>query len=227
VVIPLCPPRVSYQALKDFFLLRDRRLRRQYSRTIEAHKTQLDHYDFSNSWAAGNLPLWIWLINRKIESKELKILEIGSYEGQSAIIFLNLAPDSQITCVDTWRGSDEHPEDMYSQVEARFDSNTSTYMSRITKIKQTSDSFFQQHSDEKFDLIYLDGSHRREDVLRDGLQAFDALKPGGFLIFDDFLWFFYPEARDNPVGGIAEFARLLRQRLSIVYVGYQIVLKKT
>ena len=37
-----------------------------------------------------------------------------------------------------------------------------------------------------FDLIYIDGSHRRDDVMVDSLLAWSLLREGGFIIFDDY-----------------------------------------
>jgi len=36
------------------------------------------------------------------------ILEIGSYERRSALFFFDNFKDSNMHCVDTWSGSDEH-----------------------------------------------------------------------------------------------------------------------
>ena len=41
---------------------------------------------------------------------------------------------------------------------------------------------------EPFDLVYIDGSHQAPDVLTDAVLAFQLLKVGGVMIFDDYLW---------------------------------------
>jgi hypothetical protein len=47
-----------------------------------------------------------------------------------------------------------------------------------------------------FDFIYIDGSHMRVDVLLDAVLAWQLLKPGGFMVLDDYEW---NEYRDNMV----------------------------
>ena len=42
--------------------------------------------------------------------------------------------------------------------------------------------------DETGDFIYVDGSHESHQVLRDAVNAERALKPGGILAFDDYMW---------------------------------------
>ena len=38
---------------------------------------------------------------------------------------------------------------------------------------------------QKYDIIYIDGSHEARDVLEDAVLAYRLLKIGGLLIFDD------------------------------------------
>lgn len=47
-----------------------------------------------------------------------------------------------------------------------------------------------------FDLVYIDGSHMRVDVLVDAVLAWPLLQPGGLMVFDDYEWDRY---RDNMV----------------------------
>ncbi len=51
----------------------------------------------------------------------------------------------------------------------------------------TSDNFFQNNS-KIFDLIFIDGDHFYDQVLRDINNAWKILKNSGFLILDDYLW---------------------------------------
>ena len=41
----------------------------------------------------------------------VRVIEIGSWEGRSALFFLNFFPRSRITCIDTFAGSSEHQDD--------------------------------------------------------------------------------------------------------------------
>ena len=50
----------------------------------------------------------------------------------------------------------------------------------------TSDEFFAQN-DRKFDLIFVDGLHHYDQIRRDTVNAIQALAPGGWILFHDFL----------------------------------------
>lgn len=41
---------------------------------------------------------------------------------------------------------------------------------------------------QRFDLVYIDGSHYSHDVLSDAVLSFPLLKVGGHMLFDDYLW---------------------------------------
>ena len=120
------------------------------------------------------------------------ILEIGSYEGRSALFFLNNFKDSNIHCVDTWSGSDEHDDFDFDVIEKNFDSNTSAFQSndRLKKFKMNSNEFFLSNS-KKYDLIFVDGDHSSIQVEIDINNSWKILNNGGYLILDDYMWWFY------------------------------------
>ncbi len=60
-----------------------------------------------------------------------KNLEIGSWQGESAVVFAELFSDAHITCIDTWKGSDAL--DMSHDPEQLFDFNTAAFAKRIKK----------------------------------------------------------------------------------------------
>ena len=99
-------------------------------------------YNENEKWFCNNLNYLNNYFN-KIDNIE-KTLEIGSYEGRSAIFFLKTFPFSKISCIDTWRGSDEHSNYNFNIIEQNFDKNTFLYQKnkRLKKIKDTSNNFF-------------------------------------------------------------------------------------
>ena len=62
------------------------------------------------------------------------ILEIGSYEGRSALFFLKYFLNSKINCVDTWSGSDEHNIEDFKFIEKNFDLNTSYFQNNNIRV---------------------------------------------------------------------------------------------
>ena len=52
-------------------------------------------------WVETNLNCFLNLFE-EYQEKQLNILELGSYQGASAFLFLNLLKNSRITCVDSF-----------------------------------------------------------------------------------------------------------------------------
>src|SRR5262249_50797192 len=138
---------------------------------------------------------------------ELKrVLEIGSYEGQSALFWINFLGAS-VTCIDTWMNA-AHGVSKPREVERHFDANVGR---RVRKIKSSSTPALHQLGRENavFDLVYVDGDHSRDQVMIDSLLAWRCLRVGGIMIWDDYEDYL-PEAddRDRPTPAINTFVAL-------------------
>lgn len=149
-------------------------------------------YEFTNDW---------FNISFKNNFKDLldnneinKILEIGSFEGAVACYLADNYKNKTIYCIDHWKGNPEHQSYMEG-VYKRYLSNTYEAFSKsscnLITIKENShialaNMYFDLY--ESFDLIYVDANHNPKDVLQDAVLAFNLLKPGGFMVFDDYLW---------------------------------------
>ena len=68
-----------------------------------------------------------------------------------------------------------------------------------------SNKFFKKNKKKNYDLIYIDGNHHADNVLRDARNSFKLLNKRGFIVFDDFLWDYYNEINLNPIGGVKKF----------------------
>jgi len=163
---------------------------------------------------------------------KMSFLEIGSFEGRSAIwIAENIAdPDAEITCVDTWEGGEEHKlrgEDMAS-AEQLFDANTAACEVPVTftKIKDTSYNALASLNKKTFDFIYIDGSHVGKDVLTDACMAWPLLKAGGLMVFDDYLWGDPRDALHRPKMAIDAFVNIFGEEIELRYSGYQLIMSK-
>ena len=155
------------------------------------------------------------------------ILEIGSYEGRSALFFLNNFNDSYIHCVDTWSGSDEHDNFDFSSIEKNFDLNTSIFQSinRLKKFKMTSNEFFLNNA-KKYDLIFVDGDHSSAQVKIDINNSWNILNKGGYLILDDYMWWFYKDLKKNPSTSINSFIISHISEISSLKIWHQVIIKK-
>lgn len=184
---------------------------------------------FTNDWFTSNIPYWHqFLSNFGFYDRDIKTLEIGSWEGMSTLYILSTLPRAKHTSVDTWAGADEHQGDeLLNRIENHFDRNTIKYKDRLTKFKGTSFNFFNSViGSENFDLIYIDGSHHTDDVLIDAIKGFEQLKIGGLMIFDDYFWKYYKNAIDNPAGAVNIFLSLKLGCYEILAVYGQLILRK-
>ena len=185
--------------------------------------------NFSSDYFSVNIPYWLMLFKKcSINEKNIKALEIGSWEGMSSLFILTELPKADLTCVDTWEGSDEQKnQDVLKSIETHFDLNLEIYKNRLTKFKGTSFSFFNSCNERaQFDLIYIDGSHYCDDVICDAIKGFEQLKVGGVMIFDDYFWNYYKRPIDNPAGAINAFLKLKSGTYELVSVNNQLIIRK-
>jgi hypothetical protein len=192
-------------------------------------------YNFEHDFFTLNAAYWkiffsdLGWIHSEIQ---LKILEVGSYEGRSACWLLeNLARNSktEIFCVDLFNeGGGKQYIKTYPKRFVENCNNTGRG-NQIKIMKGLSCSVLPSLINEHkgtFDLIYIDGSHRPIDVLTDACNSFYLLKVGGFLIFDDY-------GRDSgdevPCFAIDSFLICVNQfkpRVKILKKCYQCFLQK-
>lgn len=111
------------------------------------------------------------------------------------------------------------------RVEQRFDRNLAPYGDRVEKVKARSivalDQLGQQGR--SFGLVYVDGSHARDDVIIDSFLAWRLLENGGTMIWDDYSW---GKGRASPKQGIDLFLKLHFDELECLNVGQQVIVRK-
>ena len=179
----------------------------------------------NEKWFCNNLN---YLTNNFKNINNIKdVLEIGSYEGRSAIFFLKNFNGCNISCVDTWSGSDEHDIIDFKLIEKNFDLNTEFYQSNkhLTKYKMTSNEFFKKNH-KNFDLIYVDGDHSSDQVKIDLINSWNSLKNGGFLVLDDYMWWYYKDLKKNPSTSINDFIKKNISDISKLIVWHQVIIQK-
>ena len=153
-------------------------------------------------------------------------LEIGSYEGNSALFMADSFPETKVYCVDNWEGTEEYSNNLsFSQIEQNFDHNIDNYKN-IIKIKCLSDKFFK-HNNLIFDVIYVDGYHLGDQVYKDCSNAWKYLKKDGLLICDDFIWGDNENIKNNPCFSINQFLKDIKNLHKLERVSNsQIFIKK-
>lgn len=139
-----------------------------------------------SDWVSYHLPYWErWF--EPLKDRPVKFLEIGSFEGRSAVWFLdNILTHSEasIMCIDPWEW--DH-RDFPVDAEANCRSNLAPYGSKVTLVKGYSVDILPK-IDFKIDGCYIDGSHHAKDCLTDMVFCWRLLNPGGLMLVDDYGW---------------------------------------
>ena len=187
---------------------------------------------FATDWTSWHFPNWARLL-APYRGKSARVMEIGSWEGRSALFFLNYLPRARVVCIDTFEGGQEHQaaaeaEDFLPHLEKRFDTNTAAFADRIEKIKARSADALAQLGIEnrRFDIAYIDGSHRAADVYSDAALTWPLMAPGALVIFDDYQWDMMPTPLDNPKPGVDAFLTAFEGQYRMVHNDYQVAVVK-
>lgn len=119
------------------------------------------------------------------------MVEIGSYQGESAEVFLKSGRIRKIYCVDPWQMYYD-PDDGaaftdMARVEADFDRRLAGD-ARVVKVKGTIDTFVGKYADvfKEIDLVYVDGLHTYEGVKYDIETIMKHFRPRVALAGHDF-----------------------------------------
>ena len=184
--------------------------------------------DFTSDWSSSRFPTWASLLADWVEA-DIRILEIGSWEGRSAVFFLEYFRRSRLTCIDTFEGSPflrSHPTwgKAVPDSRRRFDFNVAPYGDRVEIFHSHSVPalFSLVQSARLFDLIYIDGSHDQDDVLMDTLLSWRLLADRGILIWDDYN---FPVPRPPQVA-IDTFVKMNAGEIEELHRGSQLIVRK-
>lgn len=151
-------------------------------------------------------------------NRPVKYLEIGSYTGISASLILSHPMPTFATLVDPCVLPKEHYNGTYDQ-EATIRKNLALVFPRnrdcsIQRPWELRVGFSPQAlpKTDSFDIIFIDGDHSTRGVWADYQNTIDLLRPGGFMVFDDYL-----DARYSPEvrGAVDDIAR----RTELVAIG--------
>lgn len=180
----------------------------------------------TSDWTSGNFDVW----RRHIGGRPVaSVLEIGSWEGRSAIFFLEYCAPCSITCIDTFAGAPEHADmPSLSSIEQNFDANLAPYGARVEKIKSGSLSALTKlvEQNRTYDLVYVDGSHARDDVLVDSVLGWRLLALDGLMIWDDYRWGAERPDHERPQRAVEAFLSMHADEIEIVHVNGQVLARK-
>lgn len=188
----------------------------------------MSEYEFTVDWFEQYRGTWDAVLNM---FPPRKVLEIGSFEGRSACYLierLSNVENSELYCVDTWEGGEDHAGYDMGPVEGRFLRNTAIASAKSdNKCKPiilkglSSDILIKLISEGHsgtFDMIYIDGSHQAPDVLEDLVLSYKLCKAPGIIICDDYLWRCptIPNIVHEPKIAIDSFVNIYRERVGLI-----------
>ena len=159
-------------------------------------------------------------------------IEIGTWKGEMAEAIMDhilTNPACNLYCIDTFAGSPEHHlagiDCTMIETEARKRLERFSFMVKIAKSR--SHTVLRAISGELADFVYVDAGHDSQNVLRDSVLAFDLLKVGGVLIWDDYAWNVFPEPTKCPKIAIDAFLACYANQIELLGMGWQVAVKKT
>jgi hypothetical protein len=189
-------------------------------------------YRFSTDWVSRVVAVWKKLLEPLRGRPGVQYLEIGVFEGRSLIWMLeNILTDAtaRATAVDVFEGS--YKDTYLHNIQ---ESGWSGKVATLTGFSQVVLRKLPLHS---FDVIYVDGSHAKGDVLEDAVLSWRLLKKEGLMIFDDYQHigakiqydFSLPQQDDklvSPKPAIDAFVQCFEDRCEVVHNGYQLIIRK-
>lgn len=162
--------------------------------SFQAYPVDMIHpgfQDLGHKFPAEDAWVLSWLARIASDGAEApRFAEIGSFVGTSAMILSGFAP---LDCFDTWEGSDD-PDD---QINALFKEHDVLSIFRSNMAIAGRNSFVSANKvrsfrsrpnlTKQYNLIFIDGDHRKEAVESDFNAACDSIvRPGGIICGHDY-----------------------------------------
>ena len=116
----------------------------------------------------------LFLLNLAKGRKARRILEVGTYRARTTYAFYLNCPEAEITSYDIQNLKSKY-RDMLMR-EPRVSLRLESFQEAEEKLKR----------EKQYDFIFIDGSHKVEDVVRDSLLAFKIVANGGAIIWHDY-----------------------------------------
>lgn len=180
-------------------------------------------YYFTRDYFSYRLPTWQPILQPLMGKENLKILELGSYDGMSTCWFLDsvLTDDSaQLVCIDP-------------QIEPKLKDNLAATKAphKVTLLKGTVKQHLPNLPAYSFDLANLQDRRKSiDDAFENSQAVWQLLKVGGLMIFNDYGWRTTQDSEiNNPKAGIDSFLKTVNgqwESVSFIPQSFQLIIKK-
>tara|TARA_B100000123_G_C25692764_1_gene411604 strand:- start:114 stop:686 length:573 start_codon:yes stop_codon:yes gene_type:complete len=119
-------------------------------------------------------------VNSYFKSRnDLKMIEIGSYMGESSSLFASSGMFKEIHCIEPFHQNEDANDDLgytWDDKKKEFETNTRMF-DNIILHEDFSFNVEHKFKDGTFDFVYVDGEHDYESVERDIKLYLPKLKP--------------------------------------------------
>jgi len=165
-------------------------------------------------------PRWTRWLKHLIDQPNITGLEIGTFRGDSAEFMCEnifTHETARYICVDPFEAG--NPEHIAGKIDCS--QNEAFARERLAPFKQCqivkdySENYLRRFAGE-LDFCYCDGLHTAVGVLRDSVLVFEALKPGGILVWDDYAWETMPRELDRPKIAIDAFLKCYADKIELL-----------
>jgi predicted O-methyltransferase YrrM len=166
--------------------------------------------------------------------KNLRFLEVGLFEGQGTVYFFEklLGETGTMVGIDPFI---EYSKASVAKIEGfdhiinsaalgRFLDNTKPFANRIDLRRGLSQDVLPTLEAETFDMAFIDGDHSRVAVAVDARECFRLVKPGGYIVFDDYPGGDRPES--SPKESIDAFLAKHSEDVKILCKAWCVVVQK-
>ena len=193
--------------------------------------TYPNHYFATKDGFTMHISNWNVFLTKFKDLSNLNFLEIGTGNGRSGVWMLEnilTHSTSKLTTVDIqekWpyqKGRSFKGITLEEDIEISIRENLQPYIDtqKCEYIIQDSKLYLKENKQfEKYDFIYLDGCHEPDYVIYESCLAFQLLKKGGYLLFDDYGW-------GNCRYGIESFLLCFNKQYNLLFKDWQVLLEK-
>jgi len=188
-----------------------------------------DKLVFTSDWVSHHAPVWQELLADVVGKPGALGLEIGVFEGRSALWWLEnilTGEGARLKAIEPWR--------------QKFEANLAVL--REMGFGEDRLEVFWGHAQEvirrfhsirpQLDFAYIDGGKDADAVLQNSVLVWLLLKPGGVLIWDDYRWEWQegsisPQVAHPPRIGIDAFLSAHDGKFEELHRDWQIAVRKT